>query len=119
MKFMLMLMANETAGAEVPPEMMAKAMDDLRAYQQTLEKAGAFIGTAALMPTSSAKTITNYDGQLKVEDGPYADSREQFGGYFMIEAKDMEQAVELAALCPASAWGPIEIRPFHRGYEPG
>lgn len=117
MKYMLMLYANEQGGAELPPEMMAKAMAQMAAYQQALEKAGAFAGTAALMASSAARTITKYDGQLKVEDGPYAESREQFGGYFMIEARDMEHAIELAAQCPAAAWGPIEIRPFHPGHE--
>jgi hypothetical protein len=118
MKYMLMLYANEQGGAELPPEMMAKAMQQMGAYQQALEKAGAFIGTAALMPTTAARTITNYEGQLKVEDGPYAESREQFGGYFMIEARDMDHAIELAAQCPAATWGPVEIRPFHPEYEP-
>ena len=118
MKYMLMLYANERGGAELTAEMMAAAMAQMAAYQQTLEKAGAFVGTAALMPTATARTITKYDGELKVEDGPYAESREQFGGYFMIEATDMEHAIELAAQCPAATWGPIEIRPFHPGYEP-
>ena len=118
MKYMLMLYANEQGGADLPPELMAKAMQQMGAYQQALEKAGAFIGTAALMPTAAARTITNYEGQLKVEDGPYAESREQFGGYFMIEARDMDHAIELAAQCPAATWGPVEIRPFQPGYEP-
>ena len=118
MKFMLMLMADEKVGASIPPEQMAGAMKLMAAYQETLEKAGAFIGTAALAPTWDAKTITKYDGELKVHDGPYAETREQFGGYFMIEAPDMTRAVELAALCPAATWGPIEIRPFHPGYGP-
>ena len=118
MKFMLMLFADEKAGAAIPKDQMAKAMEQMYAYQQTLEKAGAFVSTAALAPTWDGRTITKYDGELKVHDGPYADTREQFGGYFMIEAPDMARAVELAALCPAATWGPIEIRPFHPGYEP-
>jgi hypothetical protein len=118
MKFMLMLMADEKVGMAMPPEMMAKAMDGLLAYQNALEKAGAFVATAALQPTGSARTITNFDGQLSVKDGPYAETREQFGGYFIIEAPDMGRAIEWAAMCPASTWGPIEIRPYHPQYEP-
>ena len=116
MKYMLMLYASEQGGAELPPEMMAQAMAQMAAYQEALEKAGAFVGAAALMPTSEARTITRYDGELKVEDGPYAESREQFGGYFIIEARDMDHAIELAAQCPAATWGPIEVRQFHPGY---
>lgn len=118
MKFMLMLFADEKAGAAIPQDQMAAVMQQMGAYQRTLEKAGAFVGTAALAPTPDARTITRFDGELKVHDGPYSETREQFGGYFMIEAANMDRAVELAALCPAATWGPIEIRPFHPGYEP-
>ncbi|MGV8854464.1 MAG: YciI family protein [Devosia sp.] len=118
MKFLLMLYADERAGASIPPEQMAGFMDKMAAYQQTLEKAGAFIGTAALQMTDTARTISNANGDLKVHDGPYADTREQFGGYFIIRAPDMDAAIELAALCPAATWGQIEIRPYHPGYGP-
>lgn len=118
MKFMLMLMAEEKVGLAIPPEQMAKFMDEMAAYQQTLEKAGAFVSTAAMQTTDTARTITMQGGQLQVHDGPYAETREQFGGYFIIEAPDMARAVDLAALCPAATWGHIEIRPFNPGYEP-
>jgi hypothetical protein len=112
MKFMLMLYADEKAGAAISPEDMAGFMGQLGAYQETLRKAGAFVSTAGLLPTTTAKTISNADGNLQVHDGPYADTREQFGGYFMIEAPDMDEAIRLAALCPAASWGKIEIRTF-------
>lgn len=112
MKFMLMLYADEQAGAKISPEDMAGFMAQLGAYQETLQKAGAFVSTAGLLPASTAKTISNADGDLQVHDGPYADTREQFGGYFMIEAPDMNEAIRLAALCPAATWGKIEIRTF-------
>ena len=86
MKFLLMLFADEKVGASFPPEEMAKAMDQMFAYQQTLERAGAFVATAALMPTWDARTIGLDDGQIKLHDGPYADTREQFGGYFISDA---------------------------------
>ncbi len=119
MKYLLMLYADEKAGAAIPPEQMAGFMGQMAAYQETLEKAGAFIDTAALQMTGAAKTISSPDGQLQVHDGPYADTREQFGGYFIIEAPDMDEAIRLAALCPAAGWGKIEIRPYHPGYSPG
>jgi hypothetical protein len=118
MKYLLMLYAEEQTGLAIPPEQMAGFMRQMAAYQETLEKAGAFVDTAALQPTFEAKTISNA-GELKVHDGPYAETREQFGGYFIIEAPDMDAAVEFAAQCPAATWGKIEIRPYHRGYEPG
>lgn len=131
MKYMLMLYADEKAGAQIPPEEMAKVMHIMGAYQQALTKAGAFIATSALAPTWEAKTlrmeggqikvrgpgeIVNEGGELKVHDGPYAETREQFGGYFIIEAPDMDAALRWAARCPAAQWGPIEVRPYNESF---
>jgi hypothetical protein len=132
MRYMLMLYADEKAGASIPKDLMAKAMEGLFAYQHALEKAGAFVATSALAPTSDARTIRmeggevveqhgtflNEGGELVVHDGPYAETREQFGGYFIIEAKDMKQAIEWAKQCPAAQWGPIEIRPYNPAFSP-
>lgn len=126
MRFLLMLYADENAGAAIPPEQMAKAMEGMYAYQQALEKAGAFVSTSALGMTKDARTLrmdggeveivdgafVNQGGTLKVEEGPYAEAREQFGGLFVIDCEDMDAAVKWAARCPAAQWGPIEIRPI-------
>ena len=133
MKAMLMLYADEKAGAQIPPDEMAGAMATLAAYRAALEKAGAFVATAALQPTWEAKTLRmeggatvavhgtflNEGGQLMVHDGPYADTREQFGGYFIIEVANMDEAISWARRCPAAQWGPIEIRPYHPEFAPG
>ena len=119
MKFLLMLYADEKAGMAIPPEQMAGFMGQLAAYQETLAKAGAFVATAALRPTHTARTISKPDGELQVHDGPYADTREQFGGSYIIEAADMDEAIRLGALCPAASWGKIEIRPYHPEFSPG
>jgi hypothetical protein len=137
MKYLLMLYADEKAGAEMPPEDMAGAMQQMGAYQAALEKAGAFVATAALQPTWEAKTLrmeggaptrrvgpdgnisyVNEGGELKVHDGPYAETREQLGGYYIIEAANMNEALEWAARCPGAQWGSIEVRPYHAGYSP-
>lgn len=126
MRFLLMLYADENAGAAIPPDQMAKAMEGMYAYQQALEKAGAFISTSALGMTKDARTLRmdggevkmvdgafiNQGGTLKVQEGPYAEAREQFGGLFVIDCEDMDTAVKWAARCPAAQWGPIEIRPI-------
>lgn len=118
MKYLLMLYAEEKVGMAMPPEQMAGFMDQLYAYRATLEKAGAFVSTSALQPTSDARTISLQSGELKVHDGPYAETREQFGGYYIIDAPDMDKALEWAAQCPAATWGHIEVRPYHPGFEP-
>lgn len=126
MRFLLMLYADENAGAAIPPEQMARAMEGMYAYQQALEKAGAFISTSALGMTKDARTLSmdggevklvegnfiNQGGTLKVAEGPYAEAREQFGGLFVIECEDMDAAIKWASRCPAAQWGPIEIRPI-------
>ena len=129
MKYMLMLYADEKAGAAIPPEEMAKAMDILGAYQAALTKAGAFVATSALAPTWDAKTVrmeggevaqdgtfVNVGGELRVHDGPYAETREQLGGYYIIDVANMDEAIKWASRCPAAQWGSIEVRPYAEGF---
>lgn len=127
MRYMLMLYADEKVGTAIPADQMAKAMETMFAYHEALSKAGAFVATSALAPTWNSKTLhmeggevrqrddgafVNEGGEFKVEDGPYVETREQLGGYFIIEAADMDEALKWAARCPAAQWGPIEVRPL-------
>jgi hypothetical protein len=127
MKFILMLYADEAAGEAIDPADMASAMQTMAAYQAALTKAGAFVDTAGLARTREARTIrmdggsvvrepggafVNRGGELRVHDGPYAETREQFGGYFIIDVADMDEALRWAARCPAAQWGSIEVRPY-------
>lgn len=110
MKYMLLLFAEERVGLQIPPDQMAGFMQQMYAYRDALRKADAFVATAPLMPTTEACTVRVQDGQMKVEDGPYAETREQLGGYYVIEAPDMDAARKWAARCPAATWGTIEVR---------
>lgn len=114
MRFFLMLYADEKVGADIPEADMDKFMGSLNAWIDTLKKAEAFVATNSLAPTSDSRTVHVEDGAMQVHDGPYAETREQFGGYFIIEARDMDAAVDWAAKCPAAGWGTIEVRPFGR-----
>lgn len=130
MRYMLMLYADQDAGMQIPPDQMQKAMDSLFAYQAMLEKADAFVMTSPLALTSDARairmsggtasfdgsTFSNPAGELQVHDGPYADTREQFGGFYIIEARDIDEAVEWAKKCPAAQWGPVEVRAMTPGF---
>lgn len=116
MRYMLMLYADEKAGSQIPPDEMSKYMDMMYAYQDTLTKAKAFVATAGLARTGDAKTINLENGEMQVHDGPYAETREQFGGYYLIEAENMDAALDWAAKCPAATWGKIEVRPFAHGF---
>jgi hypothetical protein len=112
MKHILMIYANEQAGDAVPRAEMNKWMEKMYAYQAALEKAGVFVDNAGLARSYEATTVHLEDGKLKVHDGPYADTREQLGGFYIIDVPDMAAAQHWAAQCPGAIWGHIEIRPF-------
>jgi hypothetical protein len=114
MKHILMIYADEKAGDAIPRAEMEKWMEKMYAYQATLEKAGVFVETAGLARSYEATTVHLEDGELKVHDGPYAETREQLGGFYIIDVPDMKTAQHWAAQCPGAIWGRIEIRPFSR-----
>src|SRR5215203_3775493 len=110
-QYMLFLHANEAAGTAIPADEMAAWMDKMHAYKDALEKAGAHIAHGALGPSTSAK-IVNLDpkGEMQVHNGPFVETREQLGGYYVIKAKSMAEAQTWAATCPGAIWGHVEIR---------
>lgn len=114
-QYMLLLYANETAGQSLAPEDISYWMKKMGDYSEALKKADAFVGTAGLGLTSDARTIHATKDELQVHNGPYADTQEQLGGYFMIRAADMDAAQAWAAKCPAALWGHIEIREISHG----
>jgi len=82
-----------------------------RSYTQALKEAGVMVGGAPLQPGSLGTTIRQRDGKRHVQDGPYADSKEQLGGYYEIEVPTLDAALEWAARCPAASSGAVEVRP--------
>jgi hypothetical protein len=82
-----------------------------RAYTQALTEAGIMVGGAALEPPPLATTVRQRDGKRQVQDGPYAETKEQLGGYVVIEVPDLDTALDWAARCPAAAAGTVEVRP--------
>ena len=82
-----------------------------RAYTQALSAAGVMAGGAALQPPRAATTVRQHGGKRQVQDGPFADTKEQLGGYYVIDVPDLDKALEWAARCPAAATGAVEVRP--------
>ncbi|MDX2036605.1 MAG: YciI family protein [Isosphaeraceae bacterium] len=82
-----------------------------RAYSSALREAGVAAGGTALEPPDRAVSIRIRDEKRTVHDGPFADTKEQLGGMFLIDVPDLETALEWAARCPAAAWGAVEVRP--------
>lgn len=116
--YMLLLYANEAAGQSISPADMAMWMGKMGEYSDALKKANAFVATAGLGLSKAARTIHANKDELQVHNGPYAETQEQLGGYYLINARDMDEAQAWAAKCPAALWGHIEIREVqHYGVE--
>lgn len=102
----------EPGNFENMPEKDRTAMvDRCFTYDDVLRKNGHFAGGEALQPAKSAKTLRSQGGKVTVTDGPYAETKEQIGGILILEARDMEHAVELMSKHPGVGVGPFEIRP--------
>lgn len=82
------------------------------AYTAMLRERKAFLGGEALQPVTTATTVRVRDGQTMTTDGPFAETKEALGGFYMIEAADLDEALELAAACPGAKYGSIEVRPI-------
>ena len=118
----LVLIYTEEGAAPPDPERVGGVMVEYNAYSQMLRDRGAFVGGEALQPTSTATTVRVRDGQTNTTDGPFADTKEALGGFYLIEAKDLDEALSLAGECPGAKWGSIEVRPivnFSAGQVPG
>jgi hypothetical protein len=112
MKFMLLIHGDEKTMNAATPSDATVMSADYTAYNEALVKAGAMLAGSRLRPTSDAASVRVRDGKTEVLDGPYAETKEQFGGYYLIEAADMDAAMDWASKCPAARRGTIEVRPI-------
>ncbi|HTV06927.1 MAG TPA: YciI family protein [Acidobacteriaceae bacterium] len=112
MQYLLMGYFNEDQWPKMSPAEQQQGIAAYAAYTEALVASGAFKGSNRLQPTSAATTVRNIDGKTQVLDGPYADTKEQLGGYFLIEAPDLDAALAWAARCPAASHGIVEVRPL-------
>ncbi len=87
-------------------------MPAYNAYSQALSEAGVITGGEALYPSHTASTVCLKEGQRQVQDGPYADTKEQLGGFFLIDVPDLDSALDWAARCPAAGLCSVEVRPI-------
>ena len=108
MKYMLLVYVDEQALNEAERDACRKESAQLA---QDLNAKGQYLGTNPLHPVSTATSVVARDGKLLVTDGPFAETREQLGGYFLIDVKDLDEAIGVAARLPAAQWGTVEIRP--------
>jgi hypothetical protein len=112
MQFLLMAYVQEGGWPTLTEVQKAQGLAAYKAFTDALKQAGAFIGSNRLSASSNATTVRQVDGKTQVLDGPFADSKEQLGGYFLIEAKDLDAAIAWATRCPATGHGVVEVRPI-------
>ena len=111
MQYLLLLYADESAWDSLSPADQETAVAAYNAYTEALSEAGALLGSNRLQPAGSTTQVKVNDGKQQVLDGPYVDSKEQLGGYYLIEAPDLDAALDWAARCPGSHHGTVEVRP--------
>ncbi|HWH82243.1 MAG TPA: YciI family protein [Burkholderiaceae bacterium] len=112
MQYLVMIYANEAEESAMPPAEMGRVMQAYSAYSEALVKAGAMKGGERLRPSSDATTVRVRDGKTQVLNGPYAETREQLGGFYVIDVPDLDAALAWAARCPSASYGSIEVRPL-------
>ncbi len=96
---------------ELPPEAIEQAQAEMSAYVTALHQAGVLLSAEVLSPSALTTTLTVVDGAVQVKDGPFADTKEQLGGTFVIDVDDLDAAIEWARKAPPLQWGAVEIRP--------
>jgi hypothetical protein len=102
---------NESAPQPSPTELGA-IMQDYGAFTKSIQDSGHYIGGKPLQPTTTATSVRVRDGKTLLTDGPFAETAEQLGGYYLIEAANLDDATAIAARIPGARWGTIEVRPI-------
>ena len=111
MQYLVLIYSEEPAEAPDPAQIGA-VMEEYNAYTKMLRDTGHYVSGEALQPTSTATTVRIRDGRTLTTDGPFAETKEALGGFYLIEAKDLDEALALGADCPGAKWGSIEVRPI-------
>jgi hypothetical protein len=109
MKYMLLIYLEEQA---VSQDDRDHCYQESTAFAHQLHSKGQYLASAPLQPTATATSVRTRDGKRVVTDGPFAETREQLGGYFLIEAKNLDEAIDVAGRLPAGRWGTVEVRPL-------
>src|SRR5271166_6255046 len=112
MQYILMLYTEEGGWLKLTRAEQEQGMAAYNAFTEALKKAGVFIGSNRLQSMSNATTVRVANGKSQVLNGPYADSKEQLGGYYVIDVPDLDAALSWAARCPAASHGIVEVRPL-------
>jgi hypothetical protein len=112
MQYLLMIYSNEAEYAKLDAATSKKTLEEYGAFTQSIIQSGNFKAGDRLRPATTATTVRVRDGKILTTDGPFAETREQLGGYYLVEAKDLDAAIGIAARIPGARLGSIEVRPI-------
>ena len=112
MQYLLLIYDNEKTWADMPQEESGRLFGEYMQFTKDIKASGNYLGGEALQPISTATTVRVRGGKTSKTDGPFAETREQLGGYYLIEAKDLDEATAIAARIPSAKIGSIEVRPI-------
>ena len=112
MQYLLMIYGDEAAMQNRSAQELDRVLGAFMAYTDAVKSAGVLVGSNRLRPISTATTVRVTDGKTQVLNGPYAETREQLGGYYLIDVPDLDAALSWAARCPAVEYGTVEVRPI-------
>ena len=111
MQYLLLIYDDEKIWEAMPQEQAGALLGEYMTYTKDIKASGHFLAGEALQSITTATTVRVRDGQTLTSDGPFAETREQLNGYFLVEAKDLDEATAIAARIPTAKYGSIEVRP--------
>jgi hypothetical protein len=112
MKYLCLIYEDEKNWNKMPKDQADAVMGEYFAFTDGIRKSGHYLGGEALQPTQSATTLRVRNGKVSTTDGPFAETKEQLGGYYLINAKDLNDAIQVASKIPSARFGSIEVRPL-------
>jgi len=112
MRYMLLIYSDEGYYGKLSEQQMGQLMGEYGQFPGEIAGSGVFKGADRLRPTVTATTVRVRKGELMITDGPFAETKEQFGGYYIVDVKDLDEAIAWAAKIPTSKYGSVEVRPI-------
>jgi hypothetical protein len=119
MRYALLMHYQERGEGEISAEVLAEAREAFGAYGRALQSAGVLLSADVLQPSAATTTVTRREGGLRVQDGPFAETKEALAGVFVLEVTDLDAAIGWAEKCPGAQWGVIEVRPTATAFVDG
>ena len=112
MRYLCLIYEDEKKVATLTKSELEALMGEYFAYTESIKKSGHHLGGEALQPVQTATTVRIRNGKVSTTDGPFAETKEQLGGFYLINARDLNDAIQVASRIPSARWGSVEVRPI-------